>query len=73
MSTSQSWSHSHETSSHGAVGGFRKSKSCQKHPEMCTGLPNYVLMTERKEEEKIEVKLADEQTELVSQSRNLFT
>ena len=32
-----------------AVGGFRKSKSCQKHLQLFTGLQNYVLMTVRTE------------------------
>ena len=33
----------------GGVGGFRKSKSCQKHLQLLTGLQNYVLMTVRTE------------------------
>ena len=32
---------------HGTLGGFRKSKSCQKHLQLFTGLQNYVLMTVR--------------------------
>ena len=32
-----------------ALGGFRKSKSCQKHLQLFTGLQNYVLMTVRTE------------------------
>ena len=31
------------------VGGFRKSKSCQKHLQLFTGLQNYTLMTVRTE------------------------
>ena len=33
----------------GPVGGFRKSKSCQKHLQLLTGLQNYVLLTVRTE------------------------
>ena len=38
-----------QSSADGALGGFRKSKSCQKHLQLFTGLQNYVLMTVRTE------------------------
>ena len=38
-----------QTCSHVPLGGFRKSKSCQKHLQLFTGLQNYALMTVRTE------------------------